>query len=98
MKAIHERPIETRRDRLEAFFGAIGSNSGFMLTPATTDRGVASEWFEAWGAAGLDGVIAKRLGEPYHSGDREGMVKIKHFRDADCVWRSWMWAVMTAGV
>ncbi len=82
---IHELPIEQRRERLERFFEGAGSESDFMLTPATTDRDVASEWFEQWGAAGLDGIIAKRLGEPYHSGDREGMVKIKHFRDADCV-------------
>jgi ATP-dependent DNA ligase len=29
--------------------------------------------------------MAKRLGEPYHSGDREGMVKVKHLKSADCV-------------
>jgi ATP-dependent DNA ligase len=29
--------------------------------------------------------MAKRLGERYHSGDREGMVKVKHLRTADCV-------------
>jgi ATP-dependent DNA ligase len=29
--------------------------------------------------------MAKRLGEPYHSGDREGMVKVKHLKTADCV-------------
>jgi ATP-dependent DNA ligase len=84
-RTLHEKPIETRRARLESFFDEIGGDSGFLLTPATTDRDVASEWFERWGAAGLDGIIAKRLGEPYHSGDREGMVKVKHFRDADCV-------------
>src|SRR5690606_911169 len=38
------------------------------------------------GAGGdLDGVIAKRLDEPYRSGDREGMQKIKRQRSADCV-------------
>lgn len=84
-KLIATQPIEKRRERLERFFEGIGGDSGFLLTPATTDRDVASEWFEQWGEAGLDGIIAKRLGEPYHSGDREGMVKVKHFRDADCV-------------
>jgi ATP-dependent DNA ligase len=29
--------------------------------------------------------MAKRLGEPYHSGDRDGMVKVKHLKTADCV-------------
>jgi ATP-dependent DNA ligase len=84
-RALHELPVEKRRAKLEAFFASIAADTGFILTPATTDRAVAREWFESWGKAGLDGVIAKRLGEPYHSGDREGMVKVKHFRDADCV-------------
>jgi ATP-dependent DNA ligase len=29
--------------------------------------------------------VAKRLDEPYHSGDRKAMVKIKRLRTADCV-------------
>ncbi len=33
----------------------------------------------------MDGVIAKLVDEPYHSGDREGMVKVKRLRTADCV-------------
>jgi ATP-dependent DNA ligase len=36
-------------------------------------------------AYGCDGVMAKRADEPYHSGDRDGMVKIKRMRTADCV-------------
>src|SRR5260370_36600332 len=35
--------------------------------------------------SGLDGSVAKRLGEPYLSGDRNGMVKFKHLKTADCV-------------
>jgi ATP-dependent DNA ligase len=30
-------------------------------------------------------VVAKLADEPYHSGDREAMQKIKHLRTADCV-------------
>src|SRR5213593_3702604 len=37
------------------------------------------------GAMGLDGIIAKRLDEPYRSGERSAMVKIKRIRSADCV-------------
>src|SRR5438034_9302047 len=33
----------------------------------------------------LDGIIAKRLDEPYRSGKRTAMVKIKRIRTADCV-------------
>ena len=60
-------------------------NDLISLSPATTDRKVALQWFDKFGRLGLDGVMAKRIGEPYHSGDREGMVKVKHLKTADCV-------------
>ncbi|HEX8154060.1 MAG TPA: ATP-dependent DNA ligase [Thermoanaerobaculia bacterium] len=77
-------PIEERREKLEAFFADVDSAT-IQLSPATTDRKLGLEWFDKFGSVGLDGVMAKRLGEPYHSGDREGMVKVKHFKTADCV-------------
>ena len=77
-------PLEKRRERLVTFFATI-ERSLLHLSPATTERKLALEWFDEYGTLGLDGVIAKRLGEPYHSGDREGMVKIKHLKTADCV-------------
>jgi ATP-dependent DNA ligase len=55
------------------------------LSPATTDRAVAKKWFANLGAIGCDGVMAKRLEEPYHSGDRDAMVKVKRLKTADCV-------------
>jgi ATP-dependent DNA ligase len=36
-------------------------------------------------AYGCDGIIAKLADEPYHSGDRDAMVKVKRMRTADCV-------------
>jgi ATP-dependent DNA ligase len=83
-KALNELPIEQRREKLEAFFGKVG-HPLLNLSPATHDRKLAGDWFNKFGALGLDGVMAKRLGEPYHSGDREGMVKVKHLKTADCV-------------
>jgi ATP-dependent DNA ligase len=77
-------PIENRRDKLEAFFGGV-RHELLHLSPATTDRKLAVDWFDKFGSLGLDGVMAKRLGERYHSGDREGMVKVKHLKTADCV-------------
>lgn len=77
-------PIETRRAQLEAFFETV-DHQLLHLSPATTDRRIATTWFEQFGSLGLDGVMAKRLGEPYHSGDRDGMVKVKHLKTADCV-------------
>jgi ATP-dependent DNA ligase len=77
-------PIEERREKLEAFFAGV-DHELWHLSPATTDRKIATDWFDKFGALGLDGVMAKRLGEPYHSGDRDGMVKVKHLKTADCV-------------
>jgi ATP-dependent DNA ligase len=76
--------IEKRRAQLETFFATV-DHPLLHLSPATTDRKLAVTWFTKFGDLGLDGVMAKRLGEPYHSGDREGMVKVKHLKTADCV-------------
>jgi ATP-dependent DNA ligase len=54
------------------------------LTPATTDRDTAAQWFERFEGAGLDGVIAKPLDGEYAEGKRT-MLKVKHLRTADCV-------------
>lgn len=78
-------PIEKRRELLERFFHTIPDDVSIKLSPATPDRAIAEDWFRHYGQQGLDGVIAKRMGEPYRSGEREGMVKIKRFRTADCV-------------
>ena len=46
---------------------------------------MAEGWLDGLEAAGLDGVIAKRLGVPYLPGSREGVAKVKAHRTADCV-------------
>ena len=84
-KLIKEQPIEKRRKQLEKFFESVPEDSLIKLSPATTDRKLAKEWFTKYSRLGLDGIMAKRLGEPYHSGDRDGMVKVKHLKSADCV-------------
>lgn len=78
-------PLAERRQHLQVFFSDIALNERVRLSPASKDRADAEEWMGELGAAGLDGIIAKRLDEPYHSGDRAGMVKIKRLRTADCV-------------
>jgi ATP-dependent DNA ligase len=40
---------------------------------------------DSFEAAGLDGVIAKKLGLPYLPGSRDGVLKVKPFKTADCV-------------
>ena len=54
------------------------------LTPASTDPAIAAEWFGRFEGAGLDGVVAKRLDDPYQP-DKRALVKVKHERTADCV-------------
>lgn len=78
-------PLKQRRKALEAFFEKVPAGSSVKLSPATTSRKTAEKWFNDFGNLGLDGVMAKRLEEPYRSGEREGMVKVKHFKTADCV-------------
>ena len=71
-------PLEERRTRVEAL-------QGFRLSPATRDVGEARGWLERFEALGLDGVVAKKLGVPYLPGSREGVVKVKEHKTADCV-------------
>ena len=77
-----ERPLSDRRSVLEKFHKSIDAPK-LKLSPATTDRETAIGWLERSGGA-LDGVIAKRLDQPYQAGER-AMVKVKPERTADCV-------------
>jgi ATP-dependent DNA ligase len=81
-KVFDDRPLEDRRKALERFHKA-NAVDGLLLSPATTDRDVAHGWLKRSGGA-LDGVIAKRLDQPYRFGER-AMVKVKQLRTADCV-------------
>ena len=81
-------PQHERRALLENAFA--GVTAPVHLTPATTDRALAQDWFHRFEGAGLDGVIAKRLAEPYQPGKR-AMLKIKHQRTADCVVAGFRW-------
>jgi len=67
-----------------------GARPPVYLTPATTDRSTAADWFERFEGAGLDGVVAKRLDGFYLPGKR-AMVKVKHERTADCVVAGFRW-------
>jgi ATP-dependent DNA ligase len=81
-KALLDRPFDERRAPLERFHSAEGSPD-LLLSPATRDRAAASAWLGRAGAA-LDGVVAKRLDEPYRPGER-ALLKVKRLRTADCV-------------
>lgn len=80
-----DKPLSVRRPALEAFAKKnFSQNGSFRLSPATSDLAQAKRWFGGAGTA-LDGLIAKRTDLPYRSGERDGMVKIKPRRTADCV-------------
>jgi ATP-dependent DNA ligase len=82
---IYERPLQERRDRLEAFAARyLENNRSIVLSPVTTDAGAARHWL-AGDVARLDGVIAKRTDLPYAFGNRDAAVKIKRAYTADCV-------------
>jgi len=72
-------PLSKRRSKLQR------SARRFGLSPATRDRAEALGWLERFEAIGLDGVVAKRLDLPYLPGSRDGVVKVKPEKTADCV-------------
>jgi ATP-dependent DNA ligase len=81
-ESFDEKPLGERRKLLERFHQA-NAVDGLLLSPATTDRKIALAWLKRSGGA-LDGVVAKRLDQPYRFGER-AMVKVKQLRTADCV-------------
>jgi ATP-dependent DNA ligase len=78
-KPVHEQPLEKRRRELERVA------KGFRLSPTSSDTDQAQKWLDSFEAAGLDGVIAKKLGLPYLPGSRDGVLKVKPYKTADCV-------------
>jgi ATP-dependent DNA ligase len=84
-KPVHERPIEKRRAKLEKVA------NGFSLSPVADDVAQGRDWLQTLQAAGFDGVVAKRLGLPYLPGSRDGVVKVKPYRTADCVVAGLRW-------
>ena len=81
--ALLEAPLHERRAALEALADRVGASPFVRLSPGVQDRDAASRWLED--ASGeLDGVVAKRLDDPYQPGER-AMLKVKRLRTADCV-------------
>jgi ATP-dependent DNA ligase len=84
---LRERPFRERRERLVA---ELRTNATVQLTPSTADRARAEDWFARFEGAGLDGVMAKRLSDPYLPNKR-ALVKVKHVRTLDCVVFGFRW-------
>jgi ATP-dependent DNA ligase len=79
---LRSRPFGERRAALEQALA--GAQPPVHLTPATSDPVVATDWFNRFEGAGLDGVVAKPVSLPYREDERV-MWKVKHARTADCV-------------
>jgi ATP-dependent DNA ligase len=83
-----DKPFKLRRQKLEALFSSAAPP--IHITPATSDRRVASDWFRRFEGAGLDGVMAKLTSGTYEPNKRV-MLKVKHERDCDCVVAGFRW-------
>jgi ATP-dependent DNA ligase len=87
-KDLRDQPFEKRRKRLESMLASVGPP--LHITPATSDFATASDWFQRFEGAGLDGVVAKPVAGTYESNKRV-MFKVKHERDCDCVVAGFRW-------
>jgi len=81
-------PFQARRHELESLLSF--APPPIHLTPATSDRSLAADWFRRFEGAGLDGVIAKSIAGAYEPNKRV-MLKVKHERDCDCVVAGFRW-------
>lgn len=75
------RPLAARHQALADFCRAVPPGVRLAISPGTADRAKAEAWL---GHSEIEGVVAKRLDEPYRGGER-AMVKVKRTRSADCV-------------
>ncbi len=74
---VWKEPLSERRRRVEAL--------SFDVSPASADPAQGHAWLDRLEVAGFDGVIAKRLDQPYRPGSREAVRKVKREQTADCV-------------
>jgi ATP-dependent DNA ligase len=81
-------PLRERKEKLKELLR--DAKPPIHLTPETTDRTIAEDWFKRFEGAGLDGVMAKPSAGPY-TPDKRTMLKVKHERDCDCVVAGFRW-------
>jgi ATP-dependent DNA ligase len=97
---LNQQPLESRREHLAKFFKQLPrkADADVRLSPASRDYEQANQWMHELGKLGLDGIVAKRLDEPYNSGERIGMVKIKRIRTVDTVVGGFRYAEKGGGI
>lgn len=79
---LQSEPFSVRRAELVDLLAGVAGP--LHLTRTTDDADLARRWLAEFEGAGLDGVVAKPLAQPYAPGKRT-MFKIKHARTADVV-------------
>ena len=89
---LQSEPFEVRRAQLVDLLGDLPHP--VHVTRTTTDPEVARGWLTTFEGAGLDGVVAKPLAQPY-APNKRAMFKIKHARTADVV--AWAYRVHKSG-
>ena len=77
-----EKPLSERREALKAFVRAAGQHRVLVLSRATRTAATARRWLAE--EKGLDGIVAKRLDQPYRPGERT-MRKYKVWHTVDAV-------------
>ncbi|HST07148.1 MAG TPA: ATP-dependent DNA ligase [Gemmatimonadaceae bacterium] len=87
-KSLCSVPFAKRRAKLESVLA--GAKPPLHLTPATREIATATDWFNRFEGAGLDGVVAKPESGTYEPNKRV-MLKIKHERECDCVVAGFRW-------
>lgn len=81
-ESLLDRAFGERRERLESLMA--DTEHPLHITRTTRDRDAAVRWLAEFEGAGLDGVVAKPLDQPYAPGKRT-LTKVKHARTADVV-------------
>ncbi|WP_278100896.1 ATP-dependent DNA ligase [Microbacterium proteolyticum] len=79
---LQDAPFAERRAQLVDLLGSVPHP--VHVTRTTDDPDLARRWLAEFEGAGLDGVVAKPLAQPYAPNKRT-MFKIKHARTADVV-------------
>jgi bifunctional non-homologous end joining protein LigD len=83
-----QQPYTSRRAALEKLLAG-RTSSTWQLSPSHAGTGTAT--FEATLAAGLEGVVAKRLDSTYEPGRRSrAWIKVKHLRRQELVIGGWV--------
>ena len=79
---IIDRPLEQRRQLLEAFMAGLESPKKLVIFPATRDLALAERWLGEAGHGAIDGVVAKQLAV---GGFFEGFEELEEF-----IFASWI--------